>query len=141
MMWWDGWAYTSSSSSPPSSSFLSFHNLPFSLLQYYHHHISSSFPSSLFLQEPRYLSRYSDGLRAGRPEFDSPQGQEIFLYSTASRPAVGSTQPPMQWVLESVSPGLRRSGHEADHSPLSVAEIKNGGAIPPLLHMSSWHGA
>jgi hypothetical protein len=26
-----------------------------------------------------------------------------------------------------------RPGHEADHSPLSNAEVKNGGAIPPLM--------
>jgi hypothetical protein len=29
------------------------------------------------------LSRYSDGLRAGRPLFDYRQGYKIFLYSTA----------------------------------------------------------
>jgi hypothetical protein len=30
--------------------------------------------------------------------FDSRQGQEIFLYCTWSRPALGPTQPPTQWV-------------------------------------------
>jgi hypothetical protein len=30
---------------------------------------------------------------------------------------------------------------EADHSPKSSAEVKNGRAIPPLPHMSSWHSA
>jgi hypothetical protein len=39
---------------------------------------------------------YSDRLRAGRPGFDSCQGQDIFLYLTASRSAVGSTQPPIK---------------------------------------------
>jgi hypothetical protein len=34
-----------------------------------------------------------------------------------------------------------RPGREADHSPASSAEVKNGGAIPPLLHMSSLRGA
>jgi hypothetical protein len=28
---------------------------------------------------------------------------------------------------------------EADHSPLSGAEFKNGGAIPAVPHTSSWH--
>jgi hypothetical protein len=28
-----------------------------------------------------------------------------------------------------------------DHSPPSITEVKNGGAIPLLLHMSSWHSA
>jgi hypothetical protein len=36
------------------------------------------------------LSRYSDGLRAERLGFDSRQGQEIVLSSTASRPDLGS---------------------------------------------------
>jgi hypothetical protein len=39
------------------------------------------------------FGRYSDELGAGRPGFDSWQGQEIFLFSTASRPALGSNQP------------------------------------------------
>jgi hypothetical protein len=35
--------------------------------------------------------------------------------------------------------GIKRPGREADHSPPSSAEVKNGGALPPLPHMSSWH--
>jgi hypothetical protein len=30
---------------------------------------------------------------------------------------------------------------EADQSPPSTAEVKNGGAIPPLYHTSSWPSA
>jgi hypothetical protein len=37
--------------------------------------------------------------------------------------------------------GVEWQGHEADHSPPSSAEVKNGGAIPPFLHMLSWHDA
>jgi hypothetical protein len=37
--------------------------------------------------------------------------------------------------------GVKRPGREADHSFLSSAEVKNGGAIPPLADMSSWRGA
>jgi hypothetical protein len=88
-----------------------------------------------------WLSRYSDGLPAGRLLFDSRQGQEIFLYSTASGPTLGPTQSLMQCVPGAFSPGLKRQGREADHSPPSSAEVKNGGAIPPLPHTSSWHGA
>jgi hypothetical protein len=36
---------------------------------------------------------------------------------------------------------IKRPGHEADHSPPSVAEVKNCGAIPPLPHMPSWYSA
>jgi hypothetical protein len=38
-------------------------------------------------------------------------------------------------------PGGKVAGHEADHSPPSSAKVKNGGAIPPLPHTSSWRGA
>jgi hypothetical protein len=40
-----------------------------------------------------------------------------------------------------VALGVNRLVREADHSPWSSAEVKNGGAIPPLPHMSSWCGA
>jgi hypothetical protein len=33
--------------------------------------------------------------------------------------------------------GITRLGHEADHSPPSSAEVKNGGAIRPLPYTSS----
>jgi hypothetical protein len=34
------------------------------------------------------------------------------------------------------SGGMKLPGLEADHSPPSSAEVKNGGAIPPLHYMS-----
>jgi hypothetical protein len=37
-----------------------------------------------------------------------PAGEEIFLYSTASRPAVGPTQPHIQWVPGALSPGVKQ---------------------------------
>jgi hypothetical protein len=49
-----------------------------------------------------------------------------------SRRALRPTQPPIQWVLGSLLAGLKRPGCEADHSPPSSGEVKNGGAIPPL---------
>jgi hypothetical protein len=64
---------------------------------------------------------------------------KIFLYSTASRPALGPTQPLIQWVLGALSLGVKRKGRESDHSPPSSDEVKNGGAIPPLAHTPSWH--
>jgi hypothetical protein len=73
--------------------------------------------------------------------FDSWQRQEIFLFSTTSIPALGPTQPPIQWVPGALSPGVKRQGREADHSPPSSAKTKNGGDIPPLLQASSWRGA
>jgi hypothetical protein len=38
-----------------------------------------------------------------------------------------------------LSPEVKPQEREADHSPPSSAEVKNGGAIPPFL-MSSWRG-
>jgi hypothetical protein len=46
----------------------------------------------------------------------SRQGQQICLSSTASRTALGPTQPPIRCV----------PGGEADHSPPPTAEVKNG---------------
>jgi hypothetical protein len=60
-----------------------------------------------------------------------PAGQNNCIFFTASRPALESTQPPIQWVPEARSPG-----READHSPPSTAEVRNGGAVPPLIHTS-----
>jgi hypothetical protein len=42
------------------------------------------------------------------PGFDPQQRQRIFLLLSASRPALASTQPPVQWVPVVLSPGLKR---------------------------------
>jgi hypothetical protein len=57
--------------------------------------------------------------------FESQQGLGIFLFTIASRPALGPTQPPIQWVPGALSLGVKRPGREADHSPPSSAEVKN----------------
>jgi hypothetical protein len=54
------------------------------------------------------------------PGFGSWQGQRYCLFTTASRPALGPTQPPIQWV-----PGVKRPGLEADQSHPSSAEVQN----------------
>jgi hypothetical protein len=67
--------------------------------------------------------------------FDSWRGLGIFLFTTASRTALGPTQPPIQWVPGVLSLGVKRSGHEADHSPPSNAEVKNAWSYtstPPI---------
>jgi hypothetical protein len=38
-----------------------------------------------------------------------------------------------------LSPVVKRQEREPDHSPLSSAEVKNGGATLPLPHTSSWN--
>jgi hypothetical protein len=47
----------------------------------------------------------------------------IFLFVTASRPALGATQPPIKWVPGSLTPGVKRSEREADHSPPYNAKV------------------
>jgi hypothetical protein len=66
---------------------------------------------------------HSDGLRVGRPGFDSRQGHESFLLSTATRPSLGPTQPPMIWVPAALSLEVKRQEREAEHSPISSAEV------------------
>jgi hypothetical protein len=61
-------------------------------------------------------SRCGDRILAGRPGFDSRQGQEMFLFSAASRPGA-------------VSQGIQRPRCEAHCSPRSSADVRNGGAI------------
>jgi hypothetical protein len=68
-------------------------------------------------------------------------GSEGFLISTASRPKLGPTQPPLQWGPGALCPGVKRLGCEPDKSPPSSTEVKKGGAIPPFPHISSWHSA
>jgi len=61
-----------------------------------------------------------------------------FFFATAFSPALGSTQPPTEWLQEALTPGVKRLGREADHSPPSSAEIKNAWSYtstPPVrLH-------
>jgi hypothetical protein len=75
-----------------------------------------------------------DWLRAGHSRFGGSipgGGLEIFLFSTACIPALGPNQSPIQSVPEDFSPGVKRRGREADHWPVSSAEIKKmPGPIP-----------
>jgi hypothetical protein len=65
------------------------------------------------------------GLDDRGSEFDSRRKLGIFLFTTASRTALGPSQSPIQWVPEALSSGVKLPGREADHSPPSSAEVKN----------------
>jgi hypothetical protein len=54
-------------------------------------------------------------LWAGQPGFHSQQVQEIFLFSIASRSALGPIQPRIQCVLGALPPGVRRQRPGANH--------------------------
>jgi hypothetical protein len=46
------------------------------------------------------------------------------LFSTSSRPVLGPTQPPIQWVPGTLSPGVKRPRREANNSPPTSNEVK-----------------
>jgi len=50
--------------------------------------------------------------------------ERIFFFITTSRPALGSTHPPIQWVLAALCLGVKQLGDEADHSPSSSTKVK-----------------
>jgi hypothetical protein len=68
-----------------------------------------------------------------------PVGSRIF--STSSRPALGSTQPPIQWVTGALSPKLKRQGREADDSPPANAEVKKVWIYTFTPPAPSWRSA
>jgi hypothetical protein len=53
------------------------------------------------------------------------KGMRFFFYLTASRPTLGTTQPPIKWVPGSLSQGVKWPELEDDHLPPSNAQIKN----------------
>jgi hypothetical protein len=56
------------------------------------------------------------------------------IVSTAFRPALGPTQPPIQWILQ-----VKQLGYEADHSLPTGAEVKKTWIyMYPFLYKSSW---
>jgi len=63
----------------------------------------------------------------------------IFLFITAPRPVVAPTQPPTPWLPGTLSLGAKQPAREADHSPKSIAEVKNAWiyiAVSPNVFMS-----
>jgi hypothetical protein len=64
-------------------------------------------------------------LGVGRMEFDSRRGRDFFLFDKASRPTLGLTQPPIQWIPGVVFSRVKRPVRKANHSFPSSAEVKN----------------
>jgi hypothetical protein len=90
-----------------------------------------------------YHNRYSDWLRTGRPRARSSSAGRgnIFLLSTSSRPILGPTLPPIQWVPMALSSGVKRPGREAGHhlQLMTMSRIRGCTRTYPFLHTSSWH--
>jgi hypothetical protein len=51
-------------------------------------------------------------------------GLGIFHFDTVSRPALGTIQPPIQWVPGALPLEVKWPGREADQSPPSSAEVR-----------------
>jgi hypothetical protein len=66
-----------------------------------------------------------------------PAGQEI-LFTTQRPDRLWGPPASTQLVPGTLSTGVKQQGREADHSDPSSAEVKNGGAISPFSHTSSW---
>jgi hypothetical protein len=81
--------------------------------------------------------RYNDGLRAGRWASILGRGKRFF-FSAPQGPdrlwGLPGLLYEVQWVGagEAVPPGVKWPGCDANQSPPSSAEVKNGGDIPPL---------
>ena len=68
--------------------------------------------------------------------FKSWQGQKIYLFFDISRLAARPTQPLVQWVMRTFSPGVKWQNHEADHSFLTSANVKNEWSYTTTFHCS-----
>jgi hypothetical protein len=68
----------------------------------------------------------------------SPDTVKNFIFCKSSRPALGSTKPPIHWVPGALSPGVKRPGREADHRQLVPRSRKYGfiHSLPPYAFMA-----
>jgi hypothetical protein len=85
------------------------------------------------IQNIKTYTKFTPWLRNGRQRnrrgsIPGRSKKFIFSFQASSGAELTSTQP-TQWSLSSRK---KQAGREADHSPPSSVEIKNGGAIRPL---------
>jgi hypothetical protein len=72
--------------------------------------VKKSFP---FTSLPNHFSLLS-GHSTLRPRGRSSGSVKNFNFSVSSKPALGSSEPPIQWLLEALSPGAKQQEREAD---------------------------
>jgi hypothetical protein len=76
------------------------------------------------------------------PEFHSRQGQSrnFSFFAAASKPVLGPTQAPIQWVPGALSSGVKRPDREADHSTASSNEIRNASNYTSIpTYVVAWY--
>jgi hypothetical protein len=54
-----------------------------------------------------------------------PIGAGISFFITMSRPTLGPTLSPIQWILEALSMGVKQAEHQADYSPQFNVKVNN----------------
>jgi hypothetical protein len=60
------------------------------------------------------------------------------FFSSPRRPDRFWGPPRLHWVPETLSPGIKRPGSEADHSPPTTVEVMNTWIYTSTPHTSSW---
>jgi hypothetical protein len=84
--------------------------------------------SSSFAAESRgsVVGTATGYVRPGRPSCEKLSRGRFnnSHFSLKSRPALGSRQPCIQWVPWALSPRVKRTGSETDHSSPTSAEVK-----------------
>jgi len=65
---------------------------------------------------------------------------EFSLFTTPSGPALGPTQPHIQWIPGVSSSGIKRPRREAHQSPPSNAEAKSAWSCASTPNTLSWRG-
>jgi hypothetical protein len=90
--------------------------------------------SSSFILSSQYLAQNTN--------YKSPAGAKVSLLASASRPALGPTQPPVQWVPAVLSSGVMRGrGVTLTTHPHLVPRSRTNRATPPPPLTPPWRVA
>jgi hypothetical protein len=89
------------------------------------------------------MARYRAGVWAVDDRgLESRPGLRIFSFTTVSRPALGPTQSPIQWIRGALTLWVKLPGRETNHSPPSSAEVKNASSYktvyPKISGLAAW---
>jgi hypothetical protein len=97
--------------------------------------------SSRFLVSVVSKNKLANLSRRQRDLSSSPGMVNNLHFSILSRLVLGPNQPPIQWVPEEISQGVKRPGCEAEHLPPISADVKKTWSIHTLPYTASWRTA